>query len=526
VNAAARASTPSSMARVVAAAASLAARSFTLDVRSLAAFRIGLGLVVLADGILRGRDAALMFAPDGFFPPDVVRSFHGSPAAWSLALAGDTTWWGTTVVAAEAAAGTMLALGVCTRWSTVAAWALVMSVVQRTPPMTNAGDMWLISMLVWSIFLPLGEVWSIDARRRGGGPAASAARSIASAALVIQIATVYLGAGLAKCNVSWMSGEAMRHALSVHDHGNRLGMAIARLEWLSAPVTWLVVAVELVAPFVLVAVPSPRMRTALVAAFMVFHVAIQATMSVGLFAAIGITAWLAVVPAEAWTALRVAAPTGPLVGLSRWAGRCCAAALALAAVSFAHFWGLLGHPPLPTPVAAAITAVGVSQEWSMFGEVPRQEQWVYGRAVLADGTVVDLLRGGIPLDDHPPAGGFWSLPHHRWHKFFWVLPRPHVRVFGAPAAAALARQWNSRHPEDRQATSLELRFAVRTVGTSPTEQDMLLGSWPDRRHGAGNLDRLLRASGGEAVVDAWERNDGSNSAGDRAVLPERPAGRL
>ncbi len=524
MNAAARAPAPSSMARFVSAAATAAARSFTLDVRSLAAFRMGLGLVVLADGILRGRDAGLMFSPDGFFPPDVVRAFHGTPAAWSLALAGDAAWWGPVVVAAEAVAGILLALGAWTTWSTLAAWALVMSVVHRTPPATNAGDMWLIAMLCWSMFLPLGATWSIDARRRRAGRTpASAVCSIASAALVIQIATVYLGAGLAKCNASWLSGEAMKHALSVHDHGNWLGMAVARRDWLSAPVTWLVVAVELVAPFVLVAVPATRVRLGLVAAFMLFHLAIQATMSIGLFAAIGLTAWLAVIPAEAWMAVRFAAPAGPVVGLRPWAARICAAALVLAAVSFAHFWGLLGRAPLPKPVAAAITAVGVSQEWSMFGEVPRQEQWVYGRAVLADGAVVDLLRDGVPLDGDPPEGGFWSLPHHRWHKFFWVLPRPHVRVFGAPAAAALARQWNEAHPEGRQVTSLELRFAVRTVGASPTEQDLLLGSWPDRRHGAGNLERLLQATDGQAGTAAGRDATGSDA---RAGIPKRGPGRL
>lgn len=474
--------------------AAVARRSFTLDARSLAAFRIGLGLVVLADGVLRGRDAALMFSPDGFFPPDVVRAFHGTPAAWSLALLCDQAWWGRAVVTAEGVAGILLALGAWTRWSTVAAWALVMSVVQRTPPATNAGDMWLIAMLFWSMFLPLGAVWSIDARRR---PApATAARSLASAALVIQIATVYLGAGLSKCNASWLSGAALTHALSVHDHGNWLGMAIARLDWLSAPVTWLVVAVEVVAPFVLVACPGPRIRAALVAAFMLFHLAIQATMSVGLFAAIGITAWLALVPAAAWDAAGIPAPHGRVVGLGAWASRGCAVALGLAAISFAHFWGLLGRPPLPRPVADAIMGLGVSQEWSMFGEVPRQEQWICGRAELADGSVVDLLRGGAPLGHEPPAGGFWSLPHHRWHKFFWVLPRPHVRVFGAPTAAALAREWNDRHAGDRRVRSLELRFAVRTVDGSPAEQDLLLGSWPDRRDGAGNLDRLLRATDG------------------------------
>ena len=60
------------------------------------------------------------------------------------------------------------------------------------------------------------------------------------------------------------------------------------------------------------------------------------------------------------------------------------------------------------------------------------------------------------------------------------------------------------HPEGRQVTSLELRFAVRTVGATPTEQDLLLGSWPDRRHGAGNLERLLEATDLREGTPEWE----------------------
>ncbi len=476
--------------------AAVARDSFTLDVRSLGVFRIGLGVVVLADSILRGRDVQLMVDADGFFPPDLMRAFHGTPAAWSIAFLDDAPGWGRAVVAAEGVAGGMLAAGIWTRFSTAAAWVLVMSVVQRTAPATNAGDLWLIAMLFWSMFLPLGTTWSVDALRRGERGQPAAARSVATAALVTQIATVYLGAGLAKCNASWLSGEAMQHALSVHDHGNWLGMAVARVGWLSAPITWAVVAVELVAPFILLAVPRPRVRAGLVGAFVLFHAAIWATMSVGLFAAIGITAWLALVPGSFWdTRCGVSSRRG-VAGLGLPANLVCGTAAALAAISFAHFWGLLGRPPLPRPVSDAITALGVSQEWSMFGEVPRQEQWAYGRAVLADGEVVDLLRGGRPLDAERPDGGFWSLPHHRWHKFLWVLPRPRVSVFGPPTAAALARQWNQRHPPARQVRSLELRFAVRTLGARPAEQDVLLGSWPPREHGAGNLERLLDAADG------------------------------
>ena len=47
----------------------------------------------------------------------------------------------------------------------------------------------------------------------------------------------------------------------------------------------------------------------------------------------------------------------------------------------------------------------------MFADVRAQRQWVVSRAVLADGRVVDLVRGGAPVETPEPAGGFMSLPH-------------------------------------------------------------------------------------------------------------------
>ena len=128
----------------------------------------------------------------------------------------------------------------------------------------------------------------------------------------------------------------------------------------------------------------------------------------------------------------------------------------------------------------------------MFGAVPPQEQWVYGKAELADGRVVDLLRGGRPLERERPSGGFISLANHRWHKYFWILPRPRIRVFGPPTAAALVRDWNSRHSAAEQVRSFEIRFAVQGVGaTDAPQQDMLVAAWPPRGpDGEGNLDRL------------------------------------
>jgi hypothetical protein len=481
-------------------------RRCTLDVRSLAVFRIALGLLLVADAALRSRDVPLMFAADGIFPPRLIRGFFAAdPTQWSLALLRDETWWGAAVLGLEGVAGACLAVGWRTAAATAVAWVAQVSVYRRTIPAANAGDMLLSCLLLWSCFLPLGAVWSLDARRRdarAGRPQAAGVCGPATAALLFQVMAVYVGAGLAKWNASWLDGTALRYALSVHDHGTPLGMRLAAADWLMPPLTWGVLGGEIVAPLVFIAWPAARPLIAL--GFVLLHVAIWLTMSVGLFAPIGIAAWLPLLPGSLWpgSASRLAATVSADCS-SRLARAACIVLAALAAVAFLHDRTAWRERPLPAPMRQAIQAASLAQPWSMFDTVPPLEQWAYGRAELADGRVVDLLRGGRPLETERPAGGFTSLPHHRWHKLLWILPRPRVRPFAPSVAAALARDWNARHDADAQVVSLEIRFAQRNLAASDAPlHDMLVGAWPDRdAAGTGNLDRLLDARSDAAGRD-------------------------
>lgn len=475
--------------------------AFTLDARSLAAYRIGLGLVLVADSLLRTRDFSLMLAPDGMFPLSSLAQFHGSRAFWSLAFLHDSAWCSGSVLALEAVAGGALAIGWRSRLATVAAWVAVVSLIRRASPAANAGDFWLACQLFWAMFLPLGARWSLDAVRRPAAaePPPTAVCSVASAALLLQLAAVYLGAGLAKLNSGWLTGEALTHALSVHDHGKPLGMMLGGIPWLARPLQWLVVAGELAVLPVLVALPQPRVRGLLVAAGWAFHLAIWFGMTVGLFAVVGIVAWLPLIPGAWWPTVagrgRQTEHHERVVGLGRGASWACGLALALAILAFIHHVTPLGRYSLPLAVRWPLNLACLFQDWAMFGGVPAQEQWVYGRAVLADGSAVDLLRGGRPLEEERPAGGFTSLPHHRWHKFLWILPREPVRVFAPPAAAALVRHWNQTHPPDRQVTSFEIRLGIQDVRSGDdTVRDFLLASWPPvSSDGGGNLARFLEA---------------------------------
>lgn len=496
-------SPPTSSDTVTPRTAAWMRRAFTLDFRSLAAFRMAIGTIVAVDAVLRCRDVPLMFGSAGMFPVAVLRDFLGGPCAWSLAMIVDADWCGPAVLALEFTAGLLLAAGCGTRWASIAAWAAVVSVLRRTAPATNAGDSWLACLLFWGMFLPLGETWSWDRRRTGshGG-----VRSAATVALVLQIAVVYLAAGLSKCNGTWLSGDAVRHAMSVHDHGTPLGEWLFGSGWLSRPLSRGVLAVELVGPVALVAAPS--LRPAVVACFMTFHAATCLTMSLGLFGYVGLAAWLAVVPARAWDRLGTAraAPATPAGRPSGVGTVLCVMAGLLALVSLGHDVGRWRTTPLPRWLVGLINVPCMHQEWRMFDEVRPQAQWVHARGELADGRLIDVVRGGRPWRDERPEGGFTSLPHHRWHKLFWCLAnRPDAAAVRQAVATALARHWNARHGPEERLVALDIRVARQglTAGDEAF-QEMLIAAWPPRdAAGSGNLDRLLggRPTGGEPDAD-------------------------
>jgi len=479
-----------------------AERAFGLDTRSLAAFRIASGAIVAADALLRVRDLGLLFAPRGAIPLDVLRAWQGDPCCWSLATIVDASWCGPACLLAEGLAGVALAAGWHARLATVAAWLAVVSVLRRTGPATNAGDAWLACLLFWGMFLPLGAAWSWDARRAAARGVTATARGLSAtvlgpptAALVLQIAVVYLAAGLSKCNDSWFSGDAIRFAVSVHDHGTPLGERWLGATPLARPLSWAIVGLELAGPLLLVS--RPGLRGPLVAAFVAFHAASCLALSIGLFGYVGMAAWLPLAPA-AWWAPRAADRPPPLLpwGRSRPVTAACLAAGAVATASLAHDLGPGRERPEPVPLRQLANLGCLHQRWGMFGTVERQDQWASARAELADGRVVDLLRGGRPLDAERPVGGFHSLPHHRWHKFLWNLPRPEHRVFADPLAAALAEDWDRRHPATARVVALELRYArLGRTADDDTLHELLLAAWPRRTAGgAGNLDRLLEAA--------------------------------
>ena len=186
-----------------------------LDRESIAAFRIAAGFVMVADALLRSRDFWLFFSQEGIFPPDILQKYL-EPGCWSLNFLNEALWWQGAMLAAKAVAGLSLMAGYLSSVSCFMAWVIWTSILRRTEPAANAGDFWMTCLLYWGMLLPLGDMLSIDSLLKTKRKYAT--RSLASAAFLAQVLTVYLHAGISKLQGDWLNGSAVGYVLSVHDH--------------------------------------------------------------------------------------------------------------------------------------------------------------------------------------------------------------------------------------------------------------------------------------------------------------------
>ena len=88
---------------------------------------------------------------------------------------------------------------------------LLTSLQSRNPIVLNGGDAILRLLLFWSMLLPLGARWSLDAARAGRRPP-DVVTGGAAAALLLQVVFIYVFTGLKKSGATW--NEALLQAMT------------------------------------------------------------------------------------------------------------------------------------------------------------------------------------------------------------------------------------------------------------------------------------------------------------------------
>lgn len=189
---------------------------FSLDYRSLAVLRIGVGVTILLDIIQRTFDLRAFYSDAGVLPRvEYLRLWENK---WwiSLHMAGGLSSFEAILFVIAAIFAIMLILGYRTRFAMIMTWFFLISVQMRNPVILQGGDVLFRVVLFWMMFLPLGKVWSLDRLfNRIARPTTESYFSAATVAYIIQICLLYLFTGILKTGTAWHDGTAVYYALNV-----------------------------------------------------------------------------------------------------------------------------------------------------------------------------------------------------------------------------------------------------------------------------------------------------------------------
>jgi hypothetical protein len=465
---------------------------FSADWRSLALFRIVLGLYILMDLARRAVDLTAHYTDAGVLPRANLRPM----GRWMIPL--HTSSGGLTLQVCLFAAAAVVAIaftvGYRTRLAALLSWTMLLSLQHRNHLILSGGDGLLRIMLFWSIFLPLGQWWSLDRLRgRVSFPAARRGSLVFSAGVagfLVQIASVYFFTGLLKAESAvWREGVAVYQTLLADHTSTALGTHLLQYPQLLRFLTYSTLVWESVGPllFFLPPVTGP-VRTLVAFSFVGLQVGIAACMEIGNFQSASIVMLLPMLSSWFWDRLlpgvgiRIPSPAADELPATASRGITAVAFEITAAFLGAYVLvcnlGTLFVHELPGRPERLAYAVGIDQRWSMYtGPFHRTTGWTVLHARLRDGRDVDLLTGKEGDLWQRPAVPSAIYPNWRWFHYYTRCIWDRGEPYHADLAAYLCRQWNSSHRAGERIDSLEIvwmvEYCTEDGGRSDPEKKVL-----------------------------------------------------
>ena len=438
-------------------------KTFALDPRSLAAFRVCTALVVLYDVQTRARDLSFFYTDEGVLPRNyILAALH----QWDISLHLMSGSWQIQAVLFLLAgfAATALLVGYRTSEAAVWTWFFTLSLQHRNPLVLQGGDGMLRVLLFWGMFLPTARVWSLDSSRSKRAAADIAPIvSVATLCLIVQACVIYMFASLHKTGEAWrVSGTAVFYALSNDQLTNATGRWFLQFPDLLRAISFATLPFELYGPLLLlVPVASQYFRLVACTLFISFHVILAVTMDLGPFPYVGISLWIALLPPLLWNRLGLQPfpriwpperdPHSP-------AFRAVRGTLLLFVLAHVAFWNLRNLDEqrwatlYPRSDDYVLKLLGADQNWGMFSPYPLTgDGWFQIAATTEAGRVVNLTPGASPDDpisDQRPQNINEMYPNERWRKFMMMLVTPEGTGWRPMFIRALALRWRRDNPTD------------------------------------------------------------------------------
>jgi hypothetical protein len=364
-----------------------------VDVRAVVLFRQAIGLMAAADAIQRVQEAPLFLSNSGWQ--------GGTSAIMDMPYV-----YGWLVL--EFVAGIALLLGRRPLIAGVVLYAVLAVIIQRQHFAATGGDTMMIMATVWMVVL--------------GATTRRPLTVVPVLAYMIYLVMVYGTSVWFKLQHEvWRDGRASCLALLADDYAQAPALWLRPLCSAGGVFHWSVLAVEAMAPVLMVVLVlrrrHPRLQALLLIAVVAMHLGFAITLNVWLFSLASCVLWIPFVPAAVFDRLHPRRPrpiaTRPRVPVLR-----IMATWSLLAV----LTGIIGMGLANQKRPRAVVMMGIDQRWRMFSRDRWDVQWMVVPVLLADGSVVDARRRGLPVSWAKPANLASTFPTMRELSFWrWMM---------------------------------------------------------------------------------------------------------
>ncbi|MFD1562703.1 HTTM domain-containing protein [Haloarchaeobius amylolyticus] len=403
-----------------------------IDPRALGAFRIGVGLVVIADLlVLRAPQLGTFYTDDGVLPRATLAETAPTLARWSLYAISGSLWVQALLLGVTTIFAACLLVGYRPRFAAVGTAVLLASLHARNPYLVNGGDTILISVLLLAAFLPLDARWALRRRQRRND---DRVLSVATATILLHVVVIYaINAVLKFQSDAWMSGVAVQRIFHLEDFVYLLGPTLAEYPTVLTGINWLWTAV--LSASVLLVVTTGWLRTATAVAFIGTHLSMAATMRLGSFPFAMCAVLLLFLPPRRWDTIdRLIIKSGvssrlePVrraTGDSTRSGtsqhirrglRVTATGLLVCLFVVLVGWQLVAAGLVESPSSMADSTLE-SASWAFFApQPPDSYSWYVVEAEHESGASTDLVDGSDVTFDRPP-NAMDRYPTTLWKRY-------------------------------------------------------------------------------------------------------------
>jgi hypothetical protein len=201
-----------------------------VDSRPLSVFRIVLGLLLLKDAIYHFPIAQVFYSDDGFTPRWALQDGMMREYRFSLMDALPYAWMAQVFFALWVVVLILFTTGYRTRLMTILQFLMIVSVHERNIYILNGADTVFRVLSFWSMFIPLGQYYSVDALRERwkrygrshhlpdlrADPGPRTVYAFPVRMIQLQFALIYLFTAWLKLpGAAWREGNAIYYALQL-----------------------------------------------------------------------------------------------------------------------------------------------------------------------------------------------------------------------------------------------------------------------------------------------------------------------